>query len=216
MYKFGFDRPITAAEPAFTRISGSPMQRLKSEQPDRMHHPVEKKSGLNLHGPSGNPTDERWRMEQLEKLVREKDILLNELQHRVKNDLNIILSLINLEMEKIHEDGLRQILIDLKTRINTIASVYRQLSPSNITGIVDLRSHIRNIVESLFNTFAADNGKLAIKTDLKEIKVDFKNAALLGLMVNELATNAIKYALQNAEKGEIRIQMQKSSDMITI
>jgi len=140
MYNYGternFNRSMLASGPGTEPLTG-PARKPIYDHPNRS---MNESAYVNPLGAAAKIIGIKQSVEYLEKSVREKEILLNELQHRIKNDLNMILGLINIEMEKNTTSRSERLVLNaLKNRIYTIASVYRQLCPSNVFGIIDLR-----------------------------------------------------------------------------
>ncbi len=160
---------------------------------------------------------ERKRAEEtLRQLVKQKEILMKELQHRVKNSLALVSSLLSLEMQNLTDARSREIFINTQSRIHSISSFYEQLYGSADLEQVNLRNYIRNLAEMLQKTYVHDSGIIQIRTMLDEVNLDTKRAVPLGLIVNELITNALKYAYPAGVRGEIRIGLKKSDDRITL
>ena len=161
-------------------------------------------------------TDRKRAEEALEKSLRDKEVLLKELQHRVKNNLNIISSLLGLEMEKLSDDRSKQVFIDAQSRIRSMSTIYDQLYSSAELDKVDLDMYLKDLGDSLFKTYAIDTGRILLATTLAKIQLDIKRAVPLGLIMNELMTNALKYAFPSGGRGEIRIDLEKSENQITL
>jgi two-component sensor histidine kinase/HAMP domain-containing protein len=160
---------------------------------------------------------ERKRAEEaLRQLVKQKGILLKELQHRVKNSLAVVSGLLGLEMQNLADARSKEIFIATQSRIHSISSFYERLYNSADLERVDLRDYINDLAKTLQKTYIPDSGIIQIKTTLDEIKLDAKRVIPLGLIVNELIMNALKYAYPAGVQGEIRIDLKKSADKITL
>jgi two-component sensor histidine kinase len=158
---------------------------------------------------------ERKRTEEaLRDLVRQKEILMKELQHRVKNSLAIVSSLLGLEMDDLADAKSRAVFVNARSRIRSIGSLYERLYLASDIDNVDLGAYIRELAESLFKTFAPGNVRLTTRLD--EVRLDTKRAAPLGLILNELVTNALKYAYPGGAKGEVCVGLEKSADTVTL
>lgn len=149
---------------------------------------------------------------KLSSALKEKELLLRELQHRVKNNLAMMLSLIDMEKEKLKNPELKLLLGDLENRIHTLSELYNLLYETG-TGTIPLKRYIQEICRSL-----GQNEQFPITTELEEIDLDIKRATSLGIIANELITNASKYAFSEKNKGNIRIALarEKGSIILTV
>lgn len=163
-----------------------------------------------------NVTDRKRAEKALKETIRQKEVLLKELQHRVKNSLAVVSGLLGLEMENLTEPRSREIFANTRSRIRSIASLYEQLCGAVDVAHVDLRRYIGRLTESLFDTYAPKTGNIVLKTELDEVTLETKRAVPLGLILNELVMNAIKYAYPPGAKGEIRVVLERSAERITL
>jgi PAS domain S-box-containing protein len=167
----------------------------------------------------GNAMDitERKRAEEaLRRTVREKEVLMKEIRHRIKNSLAIVSGLVTMESGNLTDPKSREIFVNTRARIHSISSIYEQLDRSIDPGVVDLRALITNLTDSLVKTYAPDAGRFVLKISLDEVQMDTKRAFPLVLILNELITNAIKYAYPEVAGGEIRIDLRKSDGKIAL
>ncbi|TGL51507.1 response regulator [Leptospira kemamanensis] len=153
---------------------------------------------------------------RLAKSLEEKDVLLKELQHRVKNTLAIISGLLNLESFKVENELAKQSFLNAQSRIMSMSKVYENLYQSEDLESVDLRKYIEDLVYSLHDIFVLNPSKIKFDVKLDDIRLDLKRTLPLGLILNELLTNALKYAYPNDTSGDIRIQLTQSNDHIQL
>ncbi|MCT8334537.1 PAS domain S-box protein [Leptospira sp. 85282-16] len=153
---------------------------------------------------------------RLAKSLEEKDVLLKELQHRVKNTLAIISGLLNLESFKVENEVAKQSFLNAQSRIMSMSKVYENLYQSEDLESVDLRKYIEDLVYSLHDIFVLNPTKIRFDVKLDEIRLDLKRTLPLGLILNELLTNALKYAYPNEKGGDIRIQLSRSNENIIL
>ncbi len=138
--------------------------------------------------------------EALQNTVLEKEMLLRELQHRVKNNLAIISSLLGLEMRRITDENAKQVFREAQTRIYSMSTLYDQLFNSGDPGNIDLRGYLDKLAATVFRTYVVGSDRLTLSTGLDMVSLDVKRAVPLGLILNELLTNAVKYAFP-ADRG---------------
>ncbi|MBM9592527.1 PAS domain S-box protein [Leptospira sp. 201903075] len=153
---------------------------------------------------------------RLAKSVEEKDVLLKELQHRVKNTLAIISGLLNLESFKVENEVAKQSFLNAQSRIMSMSKVYENLYQSEDLESVDLRKYIEDLVFSLHDIFVLNPTKIRFDVKLEDIRLDLKRTLPLGLILNELLTNALKYAYPNEKGGDVRIHLSRSNENIIL
>ena len=147
--------------------------------------------------------------EELSKSVREKEILFQELQHRVKNSLNIVTSLLRLNMAELDDERSERVFQEAIDRVKCVSMIYEKLSESASAGSVDLSRYLADLVGLLRTGYATKIERLRIDVDIASLECDLKRAVSLGLILNELLTNAIKYAYRPGEDGAIRVRLAR-------
>ncbi len=171
----------------------------------------------NLRGYRGADIDitERVRTEEaLRDSVALKETLMKELQHRVKNSLAVVSGLLGLEMEGIANARCHAAFEKTRGRIRSVSSLYERLYRASDIDTVDLRAHVGGLAEDLFKTYTPKGVRLTTRLD--EVRLDTKRAVPLGLILNELVTNALKYAYTGGATGEIRVELARSDDGIRL
>ncbi len=152
----------------------------------------------------------------LQQALAEKEILMHELQHRVKNSLVTAASLLALGKNSLPNDQSRAILANTEARLHTMAALYDQLNQTGRSDRIDLRSYLQALVEKLAQAYLAADGPVKIETCLSPLELDPRRAMSLGLMVNELVTNALKYAFPAGRAGVIRVELAETADGATL
>ncbi|EWY41792.1 histidine kinase [Skermanella stibiiresistens SB22] len=140
--------------------------------------------------------------------VVEKEVLLKEVYHRVKNNLQIISSLVSLKARKSNNPLVRQELDDVRSRIHSLSIVHEKLYQSDDLARVDLSGYVRDLCAHLRTSFTArgDGPELVVETEQVALGLDM--AIQLGLLINEIVTNAFKHAFPDGARGEIRVSLQ--------
>ena len=143
--------------------------------------------------------------DQLKKSNEKNEMLLNEIHHRVKNNMQIISSILNLQSLYINNDELKAALYDCINRVRSMGFIHEKLYQSGDFSQINMKDYIKTLSNEIFKTYSVSpNVKLEIK--IPNIKLDINQAIPTGLIINELLTNSIKYAFPQ-KKGEIEIAM---------
>jgi PAS domain S-box-containing protein len=153
---------------------------------------------------------------QLNKSLHEKEVLLKEVHHRVKNNLQIVASLLSLQSRYIKDERVLDMLKESQNRVKTMALVHERLYRSEDIAHIDLADYIRFLATNLFNSYNISPRKIRLTIDIKDIGVDINSAIPVGLIINELVSNSLKSAFPGEAKGEIIISGHKSADSINI
>ena len=138
--------------------------------------------------------------------LREKEILLRETHHRVKNNLAVISSILNLQSMTVHDPEARRVLSECRQRVNTMGMIHTKLHQSHDTARIDFGPHVRELMRSLSMSHAT-HPDTAIKVHADEVFLDIDTSIPLSLIINELVTNALKYAFPDGKKGEIAVTL---------
>jgi PAS domain S-box-containing protein len=145
--------------------------------------------------------------EIIKSALREKEVLLRELYHRTKNNMQVISSILNLKAATLNDQKMIEILEDMGNRIKTMALVHQKLYQSQNLSSVDLKEYITDISGLLISSYTAESGKVKLTLDLESIHVAIDTAIPCGLIVNEIMTNSLKYAFPGNREGEIIIRL---------
>ncbi len=149
----------------------------------------------------------------LEKSLNEKESLLRELQHRIKNSFNIITSIMNLELDRMDSSKKNGALLKVRNRINSVANLYNMLASTEDLKKIKLDVYLAQMIDSLKSAYVSGSDNIKFDVKLNETLIDVKQAVPAGLIVNELLTNSIKYAFKGKNDGviEIKLDMDKNN-----
>jgi PAS domain S-box-containing protein len=160
----------------------------------------------------GNVRDISVRKRQMEKLDRslaEKQTLLSEIHHRVKNNLAIVSSLIELQKDGVDAE-VKSSFRDVQSRIKSIALIHEKLYQNTIFSEVELSVYLQELAEMISNTYRSKQKSINFTFNLENIKVEMTLAVPIGLICNELINNSFKHAFSQQESGEIAITLRTS------
>lgn len=147
--------------------------------------------------------------------LSEKEILLKEIHHRVKNNLQIISSLLYLQGKKIVNEDIQNILKDSQTRVKSMSLVHEKLYESKTLSHIDFKEYIKNLTSYIFNYYT-HNKKTSLHIEAENIKLNIDTAGPCGLIINELVSNSIKYAFPkncDIEQPKINITVNKIDEL---
>jgi len=147
---------------------------------------------------------------KLQDSLEEKKILLKEIHHRVKNNLAFIISLIKLQQEKIEEKKIKEALFDIQERIYAMELLHRGLYQSTNLNKINFEKYVKNIINNLLSSYKDKDVEIIII--IKDVYLNIQTAMSCGLILNELTTNAFKYAFQKGEKPKFLIKLIKKEN----
>lgn len=143
--------------------------------------------------------------EKLKHSLEEKEVLLSEVHHRVKNNLAVVKSLLQLERYKTEDERINSVLLNSESRIISIAKIHELLYRSNDFVNVKLDTYINELISHLLDSFPLEQQKIDIDLKIEDFSINVNQALPVGLIVNELITNAIKHAFTESESGTITV-----------
>lgn len=153
---------------------------------------------------------ERKRIEaKIHESLREKEVMLQEIHHRVKNNMQIMSSLLRLQARRISDERTRRLLLESQGRIRSMALVHEKLYQSRDLSRIHLSDYIRSLTDSLRAAYRVDPRRCRLHVPVKEIYLDVNTAIPCGLLVNELVTNALQHAFPGDRAGEVVIELNR-------
>lgn len=157
-------------------------------------------------------TDRKRAEEALKASYQEKVVLLREIQNRVRNNMQIVLSLLNHQAGALADPVLRKSFISSRDRIKAISLVQEKLYRSEDLSRIDFAEYIQNLVVHLFHTYQIDPDRIRGVFDLRPVLFNVNLSIPLGIVVNEIVLNSLQYAFPGTRKGEIAVKLAKNED----
>jgi two-component sensor histidine kinase len=144
--------------------------------------------------------------------MEEKETLLKEVHHRVKNNLQTVSSLLSLQSRNVEEERMKGLLKSTQNRVISMAMVHEMLYMRKDISHIEYKSYVQELSEYLIRSIKGLDSKVQLKIDIPDIKLGIDTAIPLGLLINEAITNALKYGFADEEEGEIYIVLKKELD----
>ncbi len=149
------------------------------------------------------------RERDLRRSIEQKDTLLKEIHHRVKNNLQTITSLLNIKMRSVTSDQAHQALEEVQTRVRALALVHHYLYESEDVRFVELRLFVGELCQVLHDTLSGSGRQIAIEADVHNITIASERAVPIALLITEAVTNAYKHAFPGGRAGKIKVSIHK-------
>ena len=168
-----------------------------------------------LYRMAGSLTDiseRKFSEEQIKASLKEKELLLKEIHHRVKNNMQVISSLLRLQLNYMSNEKYKEMFKDSQNRIKSMALVHEKLYQSNDLTRIDFKDYVENLASSLFRSYGIDTERISLSVKVVDIMVGIDTAIPCGLIINELLSNALKYAFPDERSGVIEICIGKNPD----
>ncbi len=172
--------------------------------------PIRDPNGAVTHllGVTRDITAEHQAMLALQLALKEKTSLLNEVHHRVKNNLQVISSLLRLEAGRSAADNTKSVLTDMQARIRTMALLHESLYRSGVFARVNLGDYLRQLATQGFRSMVDSKMRVQLELELADVFVSLDQATPCGLLVNELISNCCKHAFPDDRSGKVRVALQ--------
>ena len=162
-------------------------------------------------GTTSDISAQREHEAMLQRQAKENETLLYELRHRIKNNLNLIINLIDLGMDKIPDPGHRQTCRDAQARIQSMSKIYESLYNSGDLDTIDLGAYVEDFSQRLLEIYQLQEGAVRLQLEVMKLPYSSKKAVPLGLALNEAIVNAVKYAFAPGAEGVITVKLQREN-----
>jgi two-component sensor histidine kinase len=177
--------------------------------------PIYDESGkiYRIAGIGEDISDRKFTETRIQAALREKEVLLKEIHHRVKNNMQVISSLLQLQAQYIEDEPTLALFEESQTRIHSMALIHEQLYQSEHLDRIDLPPYVQNLVANLYQSFGCGNTAIQFNLNIDPIYLNIETAIPCGLIINELVSNSLKYAFVQSLVGEINIEFHKINSL---
>ena len=157
-------------------------------------------------------TERKHFEEQIKASLKEKEVLLGEIHHRVKNNMQVIISMLRLQSANIKDKKYADMFKESQNRIKSMSLIHDKLYQSKGFANIDLGEYVNSLINGLFITYRVDPNKIRLNMEIKDVLLGFENFIPCGLIINELVSNSLKYAFPEGREGEISIALGKINE----
>jgi len=172
----------------------------------------EEKKPVRMVGTHVDITDGKLAEEQIKATLKEKEVLLQEIHHRVKNNMQVISSLLKLQADTVKDKQVIDALINSQMRVQAMAWVHETLYSTESLASIDFKTYASKLVRTIFQTYGIYSGQVELKIESEDITFGIKQATPARLLINELVSNALKHAFPESRSGEIAIKLKKTDE----
>ena len=148
----------------------------------------------------------------VEQQIAEKETLLKEVHHRVKNNLQTVSSLLSLQSRSIEDEQMKNLIKSSQNRVISMAMVHEMLYMRDDLSKIEFKSYVQELSEYLVRSVKGTNNNIKLNLNIPDIQLGIDTAIPLGLLINEAITNALKYGIKDDEKGEIHIALKQAQE----
>ena len=153
-------------------------------------------------------TDRRAAEEKIQRALQEKEVLLREVHHRVKNNLQVICSMLRLQAGYVNDRGLLQVLRECRERVLAMAMLHDQLHRAKDLSQINLGEYIRNLASSVFCSYGVNSAQIELRVDVEDLTVAIDTAIPCGLIAQELLSNCLRHAFPEGQKGRVWVMLR--------
>lgn len=154
--------------------------------------------------------------QQIRSALKEKEILLQEVHHRVKNNLQVISSMLNLQRRFVSDPLLLQVLDESTNRISTMSYIHESLYQNTDFSSISFAEYLKRLTSNLMSSYAQQSASVELKANMSSIHLNLEQAIPCGLIVNELVSNSMKYAFQGLSHGTLTLRVEEAGDFVEI
>jgi len=161
-------------------------------------------------------TDRKTIERKIREALKEKEVLLQEIHHRVKNNLQVISSILNLQSSYVQDPATLEILQESQNRIKSMSFIHETLYRTSDFSSINFSEYLRTLANNLIQTYGITKNKVRFYPNLDDVTIHIDQAIPCGLIVNELISNSLKYAFEGRESGDLFLDLKQSGTTIAL
>jgi PAS domain S-box-containing protein len=150
--------------------------------------------------------------EDIKKSLKEKEVLIREIHHRVKNNMQIIISLLSLQSMYLDDDRINDVFMECQNRVTSMGMIHESLYQSKDLSSINFLEYIKKLIQGLFTSYGINTNKIKYKINVEDISLSIDTAIPLGLLLNEIISNSLKHAFPNNREGVVYIDFHREND----
>ncbi len=150
--------------------------------------------------------------DQIKTSLRQKEVLLKEVHHRIKNNLQVVSSLLYLQSQKVKDEETRRLLEESRNRVKSMAFIHKQLYHSKNVAEIDFAPYVRNLARNLLESYRTNGHGITLDVHVEDVFLPLDTAIPCGLIINELVSNALKHAFLNGSEGRIKVDLHRTGE----
>ena len=178
--------------------------------------PIETEEGMLVSAAIRDISERKLVETRLRSSLKEKEVLLKEVHHRVKNNLQIVSSMLNLQMEKLSDAKAIELFKESQNRVRSIALFHEKLYQSRDLGRVEIADYLKGLANGLFATYGVNPDDIVLAVDTEDIPLGVDAAISCGLIVNELVSNSLKHAFPERRKGQVEVTLRSAGTDVVL
>lgn len=168
---------------------------------------VRENKPVGVRGVGVDITERKKAQDQINESLREKEVLLREIHHRVKNNLAVIIGLLKLQSRFASEE-VREMFSEVKDRVHAMATAHEKLYESDNLATLDVQDYVGSLLDHLFTSYKSLTTVTSLKKDIQNISLGIDTAIPLGMLLTELVSNCLKHAFPEKQRGEVRVRLR--------
>jgi len=157
-------------------------------------------------------TERKKATEKIKAALKEKEVLLQELHHRVKNNMQVISGLIELQSQQLEDESAREIFNETRDRVSSMALIHENLYKASDLGNINFAEYVKTLTKHLFLSYNVDFEAVQLKIDVEDVYLDVQVGIPCGLIINELVSNTLKHAFLEGRRGEVGVSLFEGDD----